>query len=234
MSRRYTKMGRWSNGKATACNTVKIAGSIPALPSAKDVLGVNLTKGTNKLIHFTSDTHFFHANIIKYSNRPFRHVDEMNETLIANWNAVVAPNDTVWHLGDFAFCKGVEQFKTLLSRLNGTKHSILGNHDRTITNNERELLAGGHLASIQHYAEIRSDKHPMIVLLHYGMRVWNKSHHGSIMLYGHSHGSLPPHGKSVDVGVDSREISPEYRPYSLTEVLAYMAKRNFRKVDHHG
>lgn len=195
-------------------------------------LGYNY-KGTKQLIHFTSDTHFFHANIIKYSNRPFRDVDEMNETLIRNWNAVVAPGDTVWHLGDFAFCP-IEQFKRLLSRLNGTKHAILGNHDKTITKNIPELLSGNHLASIQHYAELRNDNHPMIVLMHYGMRVWNKSHHGSIMLYGHSHGSLPPWGKSVDVGVDSKEISSEYRPYSLKEVLAYMAKRDSKKVDHHG
>lgn len=157
----------------------------------------------------------------------------MNETLIRNWNAAVAPEDTVWHLGDFAFCTE-DQFVTLLGRLNGRKNVILGNHDKTIVRSQRILLAEGHLQSVQHYAELRSDTHPMIVLLHYGMRVWNKSHHGSIMLYGHSHGSLPPWGKSVDVGIDSKEVSPEYRPYSLTEILTYMKPRGFRKVDHHG
>lgn len=157
----------------------------------------------------------------------------MNETLIANWNAVVAPEDTVWHLGDFAFCTD-PQFRTLLSRLNGHKNVVLGNHDKVITNGGRKLITDGLLNSVQAYAELRSDQHPLICLFHYGARVWNKSHHGSIMLYGHSHGSLPPWGKSVDVGVDCKEISPEYRPYSLTEVLRYMESRDFRKVDHHG
>ena len=53
-------------------------------------------------IWFTSDTHFSHCNIIKYCNRPFKDVDEMNKILIQNWNNVVRPDDIVWHLGDFA------------------------------------------------------------------------------------------------------------------------------------
>lgn len=52
-------------------------------------------------VFFTSDTHFNHTNIIKYCQRPFRDIYEMNETLIANWNNVVAPDDIVFHLGDF-------------------------------------------------------------------------------------------------------------------------------------
>lgn len=196
----------------------KIAGSIPAIPS---------------MIHFTSDQHYFHRKICEYSKRPFANVEEMNEALIRNHNAKVAPEDTVWSLGDFAFCE-LPQLKVLLSRLNGTKHHVLGNHDRVIEDNRQELLEGGHLASIQNYAELRIPKHPLICLFHYGARVWRNSHHSSIFLYGHSHGSLPPWGKSMDVGVDSKEISPEYRPYSLSEVMSYMAKRDVKKVDHHG
>jgi calcineurin-like phosphoesterase family protein len=66
------------------------------------------------------------------------------------------------------------------------------------------------------------------------LRVWNKSHHNSWHLYGHSHGSLPPHGKSVDVGVDCKEITSEYRPLSFKEIKKYMDKRVGEKVDHHG
>ena len=61
----------------------------------------NKFSGENLL--FTSDTHFFHEGIIKFCNRPFATVEEMNETLIQNWNETVPENGTVFHLGDFAF-----------------------------------------------------------------------------------------------------------------------------------
>lgn len=54
------------------------------------------------MIYFTSDTHFFHNNIIKACNRPFASVEEMNDGLIKNWNNTVSPKDTIYHLGDCA------------------------------------------------------------------------------------------------------------------------------------
>lgn len=182
-------------------------------------------------IYFISDTHWGHKNIIQYSNRPFTHVDEMNEALIQNWNKLVKPEDTVYHLGDFAFMP-YRDFKNTVRRLNGRINVVLGNHDNVVTNNIKDLISSGSLESVQSYLEIKPAGQ-MIVLFHYGQRVWNKSHHGSIHLYGHSHGSLPPHGKSVDVGVDCKEITPEYRPIHLDEVLTYMKDRKGEKVDHH-
>ena len=51
-------------------------------------------------VFFTSDTHFGHNNIIKYSGRPFKDANHMDEMLIKNWNATVSENDEVYHLGD--------------------------------------------------------------------------------------------------------------------------------------
>ncbi len=82
-------------------------------------------------IWFTSDTHYYHSNIIKYCNRPYKDVEEMNEALIRNFNAVVRPEDTVYHLGDFGFSH-VDKLKYILSRLNGNKVLIYGNHDKVI------------------------------------------------------------------------------------------------------
>lgn len=79
-------------------------------------------------IFFTSDTHFWHANILRYCNRPYSSIEEMNEALITNWNSVVKPNDIVFHLGDFAFC-GADKFNEILDRLNGKIYWVLGNHD---------------------------------------------------------------------------------------------------------
>lgn len=181
---------------------------------------------------FISDTHFGHANIIRYSNRPYKDVTEMNEKMIQEWNKLVKPGDNVYHLGDYAFMKP-DPLRALTWRLMGHKHLILGNHDKWIIDNWNDLVRKNTFASIQYYRELKVGG-AMLVLFHYGQRVWNRSHHGSIHLYGHSHGSLPPHGLSVDVGVDSKEITPEYRPIHLDEVLKYMSKRQQVVVDHHG
>ena len=75
-----------------------------------------------------SDTHFFHKNILEFEKeaRPFSSVEEMNETLVDNWNRVVGHKDVVWHLGDVLF--GKDNFY-ILDRLNGRKNLVLGNHD---------------------------------------------------------------------------------------------------------
>jgi calcineurin-like phosphoesterase family protein len=79
-------------------------------------------------IWFTSDLHFGHKNIIKYSNRPFDDVNHMNEVLISNFNSIISPNDQVIFVGDV--CMGVRsETLPLLSRLNGIKFLIPGNHD---------------------------------------------------------------------------------------------------------
>jgi calcineurin-like phosphoesterase family protein len=173
-------------------------------------------------IYFTSDTHWAHKNIITYSNRPFTSVTEMDEALIKNWNNVVKSNDEIYHLGDFTFSKDHKYITNILKRLNGKIHLIWGNHDedmKRVIYNNRTLVT-----STDYYKEIKINKQ-LICLFHYGQRVWNRSHHGSIHLYGHSHGTLPPYGKSVDVGVDAKFLTEEYRPISIDEVFEYMKTR---------
>jgi len=87
---------------------------------------------------FTADTHFGHANIINYSNRPFATVEEMNETLIRSWNSTVSPEDCAYILGDFAYrsAKPIEEY---LKRLNGEKHLLSGNHERSYFNTDKGL-----------------------------------------------------------------------------------------------
>lgn len=81
------------------------------------------------MIYFISDTHFYHNNIIKYCDRPFNSVDEMNEVLINNWNSVITNDDTIYHLGDFCLSTS-EEIKNIFNKLNGKKILIRGNHDR--------------------------------------------------------------------------------------------------------
>ena len=77
---------------------------------------------------FTSDSHFSHYNIIKYSNRPFESVQEMNERMIELWNERVRPQDHIYHLGDVSMCRP-RHIKELMARLNGHKRLVRGNHD---------------------------------------------------------------------------------------------------------
>lgn len=169
---------------------------------------------------FTSDTHFGHKNIIKYSNRPFNSVDEMDEAMIANWNARVKPNDDVYHNGDFAFHKNPDRY---LCRLNGRKHLIIGNHDSDVCINST------YWESTQPYLELVVNN-TKLVLCHYAMRVWNRSHHGALMLYGHSHGSLPGTNQSLDIGVDCWD----YKPVNLFEIMDRMKTlKPYSSGDHH-
>ncbi len=90
---------------------------------------------------FTSDLHFGHANIIKYANRPFSSVREMDSELINRWNAKVTNSDVVWILGDFAFLNE-DALVDVASWLDGEKHVIWGNHDKVFRSRKvRDELA---------------------------------------------------------------------------------------------
>ena len=157
-------------------------------------------------VFFTADTHFGDHRTLNIGRRPFASSVEMDETIIAGWNAVVGPADTVWHLGDVA--RRSEDVAGLLERLHGTKHLVRGNNDAPATGD----AAGW--ASVQDYVELTEDGH-LLVLCHYPFRTWNGQHRRSINLHGHSHGRLKPMPRQFDVGVDPRG----YRPITLKALL---------------
>jgi len=84
-------------------------------------------------IFFTSDHHFGHYNVIKYCNRPFTSVQQMDEIMILKWNETVLPEDEIYYLGDFAMKSFL--VPKILPRLNGRKYLIMGNHDRCFKGN---------------------------------------------------------------------------------------------------
>lgn len=150
-------------------------------------------------VFFTSDPHFGHSNIIQYCNRPFANADEMDKALIDNWNSVVGKDDHVYVLGDVSMGNKVANY---LRRLNGYKHLIVGNHD------QNPKLEDG-WTSIHDLHEIKVEGQP-IVLCHYPMVSWNRSHYGAWQLFGHHHGNLAddPTKLSIDVGVDCHNFHP--------------------------
>jgi calcineurin-like phosphoesterase family protein len=106
----------------------------------------------------------------------------MDAVLIENWNAVVAKDDTVYLVGDFSFCSA-RSVKPVLKVLNGAKHLIMRNHDKTWMKNVR---AEEFFASVSSLLEI-DDGDTHITLCHYPMLSWNRVAHGAIHIHGHIH-----------------------------------------------
>lgn len=130
---------------------------------------------------YISDTHFGHSGIIRYDNRPFTNVEEMDETIIKRWNDAVSNNDTVYILGDFSWYKEGQTLE-ILNRLSGKKVLIKGNHDRISPKVSRKFM------KVCDYLEIKNNGQK-VVLSHYPMPFWNGQFRNSVHLYGHVHNS---------------------------------------------
>lgn len=166
---------------------------------------------------YVSDTHFGHALMLSSCNRPFRSTEEMDERLILNWNDAVGDNDIVYHLGDFSMGLGNEdRVRGIFHRLRGRKFLILGNHDYKKPNVIHPSLARLEWMATPTTTLETTDEGERVFLSHYAHRVWPGSHKGSFHFFGHSHGALPPLGRSRDVGVDCRDVA--FRPRTFMEL----------------
>lgn len=176
-------------------------------------------------VFFTSDTHWHHKSILRFGRGEFfDDLDEMNESLIERWNAVVKSGDRVYHLGDFSFGNKAK-IVAVLDRLQGQIHMVRGNHDRQL-----DSLAS-RFASYGDYKSIRVGDQK-IVMSHYPFLTWDQAHHGSWMLHGHSHHLLAPTTQPrLDVGVDGPGY--DFTPVSFEQVREIMAGRSYTPVDHH-
>lgn len=180
--------------------------------------------------YFTSDFHLQHRNIIKYDNRPFKSVDDMDDTIIRNCMRVLQPGDRFYFLGDFCLGTRAESFLETLRSSGAQLFFIKGNHDK----NDMTKLYQKYGVYLGEQRKIRSVGDQEIVLNHYRMDVWDKSHHGTWHLHGHSHHSLPVrhNARCIDVGINGREYN--YTPLSFQQVAGYMAKKTWEPIDHHG
>lgn len=152
-------------------------------------------------VWFTSDTHFFHKNIISFSNRPYKDVGEMNWDIIRNISSVVAPGDTLYHLGDFTMGSWNVTLP-LIHHIPCPIYWILGNHDRP-KNRDKE-----HFAWVGHYKRIDVEGQK-ICLCHYPIESWHGMHRGAWHLHGHSHGNgKRTMNRRFDVGVDVWNMKP--------------------------
>ena len=177
-------------------------------------------------VFFTSDTHFNHANIIRFCSRPFKNVEHMNESLITNWNRVVGPEDIVFHLGDFCL-GGSAEWTRILERLNGKIYLISGNHDmKNLRQNYTEYFEA---VLPQLHIEVGNQK---IYLNHYPFLCYGGAYKDTWQLFGHVHTSRHNTGKDAprlkmlfptqyDVGVDNNDFTP----VSFAQVKAIIEKQ---------
>ncbi len=182
------------------------------------------------MIYFSSDWHLGHANIIRYDNRPFENVDEMNHVIIGNVTRQLEKGDSLYFLGDFSFTRSINEAEGHMKAIALTGADLFfikGNHDKRDTIKLYEKY-GTYLGE-QKKIEVDGQE---IVLNHYAMRVWDKSHRGAWHLYGHSHHSLPELNDSLsfDVGINGWE----YKCVSYLSVQAKMSKKKYVPIDHHG
>ncbi len=240
------------------------------------------------MIYLTSDTHFHHKNICRGTTewvgdgeihgvqrtRDFKTLEEMDEMLISNINAVVNEDDELYHLGDWSF-GGIDQIWNFRKRIKCKNiHLIYGNHDQHIEAKKQitifkdvdwevfdrlqltcDQILGNSIylntqdlfTSVQYYKKLKANGR-LFILSHYAFRVWDSSHKGSIMLYGHSHGTLDAlrpeftsptwigdqyfikNFRTMDVGVDTNQLYP----YDINEIIDIMDKKEvLLGVDHH-
>ena len=132
-------------------------------------------------VFFTSDTHFYHGNIIRFCNRPFKDVDMMNETIISNWNNTVGQDDIVFHLGDFCL-GGSAEWTKMLDRLNGRIYLIMGNHD--LKNIRQGYIDKFEHVAMQTHIEVGKQK---IYLNHYPFLCFDGGYKDVWQLFGHVH-----------------------------------------------
>jgi calcineurin-like phosphoesterase family protein len=175
-------------------------------------------------VWFTSDTHYWHKNIIKYCERPFRDVHDMNAEMVRRWREVVAPEDLVFHLGDFSF-GGLEKAMTVGLQLPGRKILVRGNHD---TKRDRWGFTDTEFVNTMGFEQVvgidgltLEMPQGLFYLAHHphpNRLAWPeaaKVDGCSIQLCGHVHDAWKYAGAACNVGVDQWDFTP----VSIEEIL---------------
>lgn len=184
------------------------------------------------MIYITSDEHYFHKNIILYTGRNYKDVEEMNQALIDNHNAIVQPDDLVYHLGDFSMSN--KNVQGILSQLNGSHILIPGNHDKChpVHKNSdkmiREYLSYG-FKEIHIQMEMNIPEIGLVKFNHlpYNDPTYEDRRYDHLkpkptgedyLFHGHVHGSWKRRGNMINMGVDVWN----YRPVSIPEIIDFL------------
>lgn len=189
-------------------------------------------------IWFTSDLHFSHKNILRYSTGRKEELGliqddpdmlkKHDEALIRRWNATVGRHDTVYIIGDFSFAT-TDDTRRILGKLNGKKHLIIGNHDGSCRGLGNYFVSTSQIKEITFKKTVFPflDENMHCILCHFPLMAWNRRMHGSCMVHGHLHGSGDDFNTDseelrVDIGFDSRLA--DYGLVSLEQLYEHFKK----------
>ena len=168
--------------------------------------------------YYTADLHLGHHGILRHcpATRSFGTVEDMDARIVANINERVGLDDMLYIVGDFALSGDADYVRHLFHQIRGRKILILGNHDLDRQGRVNKVIRDlpwdrRPLAALE-----TTDDGCRLYLHHYACRTWPAAHHGSYHLYGHSHGTLPPLGRSRDVGIDCPIAN--FSPMTLAEI----------------
>lgn len=167
--------------------------------------------------YYISDLHFGHANVIRFDNRPFTDVDEMDRFLIDMWNARVRPEDNVYIVGDFSFRTGRTE-EWYLEQLKGHKHLVVGNHDGKLMKNEKAMK---YFESVNQILQI-SDEGRRVTMCHYPMAEWPGYYKNGWHIYGHIHNRRNEAYhimKKMERAVNAACCINNYMPATLDELI---------------
>ena len=179
---------------------------------------------TRKL--YTADLHFGHSGIRQHcpKTRDFALTEEMDIAIMLRIQERVGHDDILYIIGDFSVCSDQEYVRHCFAMLPGRKILVLGNHDVDRRGRVRKEIAALPWDRPPTHAIETTDEGCCLYLHHYACRTWPAMHRGSYHLFGHSHGSLPPMGRSRDVGIDCSDAN--FAPMTFKEIQESLVSVN--------
>jgi len=175
-------------------------------------------------VFFTADPHFGDEDIIEFTDRPFKNIDDMNRTLISNWNSRISNDDHVYIVGDLFYggrnAAGQDDAISIIKKLNGILHLIAGNHDIPyLKNTDYHYL----FADVDHLRYLSHDGKD-IFLCHYPLAEWSGYFRGSWHIYGHIHNQKNPaflHMKNLEHALNAGVDVCNYMPVTFQELVTF-------------
>ena len=191
--------------------------------------------------YYTSDLHFYHKNIVKFTERGKVTTAEDHDAWLKDlWNSQVKEDDFVVHVGDFSFKRGTQAMIELLRSLKGRKVFVLGNHDDEKVMNIAAGVPETQVVQVtnylRHFLYGQFSQKQKLEIFHYPIGSWRDQAHGSWHLHGHSHGNYADSdkGKILDVGLDSAyKILGEHRFFTEDDIIDHMNAREIYTRDLH-